>query len=270
MSVAPLYSVTTPNTDRGLDANVWLKSLAAYADVNPLYGYNFADDFVETLVGLTGTTAVTIDRKWTVRDAAAAGGTYAFANVAGPDGVASLSSTGTTNHFGVEAESPLVIVTPKHATTPRGRVCFQARVDWSTADSVYVGLTEAGTHLSSTSTLPTTGDHIGFYTTDNGATLTFAATNDNAGGTAVAQTFTIPAADISATGTYTNLAFSIEKDGSIVVSVNGNVYLPVQTALTYLAVPIENLCVRLSATAGGGTVAPAILVDDVRCNVDAA
>jgi len=270
MSSAPLYAVTQPTTSRGLDANVWHQSLSDYVSNNPLYGYRFSDDFVETLVGLTGTTGVTIDRKWTVRDAAAAGGTYEFANVSGADGVAELTSTGTTNHFGAEAQSPVCIVTPKHSTTPRGRVVWQARVDWSTADTIFVGLGEFGQFLSATSQLTTTADYIGFYTEDNGATLTFVCANDNAGGTAVTDSFTIPASILQATGTYNNLAFAINTDGSVEIGVNGYWYGKVRNGIVETAIPIEDLCVTLAATAGAGTTAPEIFLDCVDCFVAAA
>jgi hypothetical protein len=264
MSSAPYYAVTTPNTNRGLDAAVWQLALSDYVSNNPLYGTRFSDDFVETLVGLTGTVAATIDRKWTVRDAAAAGGTYAFANSVLVDGVGELSSTGTTNHFGVEAQGAGFFALPTHTTTPRGRLCFQARVDFDTADTVFVGLAEnQANFLSATSALPTDSDYVGFYTDDNGATLSFVCANDNAGGTAVTDTFTIPAGDISAAGTYNNLAFSVDIDSNVIISVNGNVYAKLQAEIDPLALPIESLAVRLAATAGGGTTAPEINIDRV-------
>ena len=269
---APLYDKTTPDQSVGLTAALWQQSLQRYVSENPEYGVRLKDDFTDYVLA-TGTTGASVSRGYSAVDSAAAGGTYTVATQNGPDGSLSVASDGTTNHFGVEVQrSPAVVTTPLHATTAsrRGRVVFEASVDFSTADTAFVGLTEAGANfLSATSTLPSTSDYVGFYTADNGTTVVFHCVNDNDGNTAVAQSYDV-SAHVQSTG-YNKLGFALNKDGSIEICVNG-VWIPksVHAIPSSTCFPIETLTVRFSATAGGGTTAPAILVRDYDCFVERA
>jgi hypothetical protein len=217
---------------------------------------------------VSGTTTPTVDKVWSVADAAAAGGTYSLVAVAHPDGHLRLGSTGTTNHFGVEAQSLACIVTPNHATLARGRMVFEARVDLEAADTVFVGCSEAGDNfMSATSGLPNNADFIGFYTADNGATLVFHSHTDNSGGTAVSGSYTIPASLVDAD--FNRLGFAVNADGSIEICVNGQLIDKKLHGISNNAAPIETLAARLSATAGGGTTAATILIDRVDVFVSA-
>jgi len=258
MSSAPLYAKSVPNQDRGLDAVIWQQNLQAYVSNDPLYGIRFSEHG-DRRVSLSGTTTPSADDRWSVADSAAAGGTYSLSNVAGADGELSLNSTGTTNHFGVEAQGPAIFNLPTHASDARGDLVFQARVDFGDADTIFVGLSESGDNfLSSTSQLPD-ADYIGFYTEDNGTTVLFV--NDEADSGA-AQTYDV-STYIQSSG-YQNLSFRVNKrDNSVELSVNGY-WLPKRLNGVLAAnLPNETLCPRLSATAGGGTTAPTIDFTDV-------
>lgn len=267
---APLYQTELPDTSRKLSAGLWRQKLQDYCSNDPQFGVRLTDDFNEYVAGITGTTAATANQKWSGVDAAAAGGTYSVTTEQSPDGIAVVASNGTTNHFGVELQSHAVFTTPKHTTAAdrRGDLVFEARVNFGTADTVFVGLTEPGANfLSATSTLPNDSDFVGFYTVDNGATVTFYCRNDNNGGTAVEKTFNV--SDYIESG-YNKLGFRINKDGSVEVGVNGY-WLPKSvTGITATSVPIEDLVARLSATAGGGTTAPSIKIDRLDLFVAAA
>ena len=260
----PRYAKATPDVTRGLTSDVWRQSLEKYASLDPAFGTRFSDDFVENVVGIGGTTSATENSKWSAIEAATTGGTYDVDNVAGePDGAATFNSTGTSNHQGIEATGAAYANLATHSTDARGRVVFEARVDFSTADTVFVGLTEAiSQFLSTTSALPTNSDYIGFYTDDGGATLSLVCANDNAGGTAVTDSYAIPTADLAASG-YQRVAFAVNRDKSVDVAVNGVYYGKLKNGIRSTALPIESLAPRVAATAGGGTTAPAILVDTV-------
>ena len=259
----PRYAKATPDVTRGLTSDVWRQSLEKYASLDPAFGTRFSDDFVDNIVGLTGTTAVTVDSKWSARDSAAAGGTYAMANTADPDGVASIGSTGTTNHFGIDADGAAFVNLPTHSTDARGRVCWEFRFDFSTADTVFVGLSEVvANFLSATSQLPTDSDYVGFYSEDNGVSLSFVCANDNAGGTAVTDSYAIPTADLQASGQQ-RVAFAVNRDKSVDIAVNGVYYGKLKNGIVSTALPIETLVPRLVATAGAGTTAPVILGDHI-------
>ncbi len=263
----PVYAKADDSVARGLDANVWQQSLNAYVSNNPLYGIRSSDDFVDLKAALTGTTSSSTADGWVVSDAANAGGTYDFANTEGADGVQTLSTTGTTNHFGAVAQRKAVVTLPTATTGARGRVCFECRVDLDDADTVFVGLGETGTVLIASSALPTAADCIGFYTDDNGATMTFESVNDNAGGTRSAGSFTIPAAVLAASG-YQNLAFAVNKDGSVDIGVNGHWYGKRTNGIESANLPIEVLAPSLVCTNGGGTTAASIIVDSIDCFVE--
>lgn len=264
MPTRPRYAITLPDSGRRLTGDLWRTSLEAYVENNPELGIRVQDDFVRAPVALTGTTAVTTDGFWSATDSAAAGGTYTVALEAGADGIVDVGSTGTTAHFGVALHGNPVITTPNHATAAqrRGRVVFEARIDFDTADTVFLGLGEDGSNLlSATSALPADQDYAGFYTDDNGATLSFRIANDNNGGTAVTDSFTIPVADL--VDGFNRLGFAINRDLSVDIAVNGKVYTRLQNGIVSGAVPIETLCVRCEATAGGGTTAPNVRLDAV-------
>lgn len=262
--LAPLYDLTPNATGRHLMAALWQTVLFGHVNSDPSLGVLIRDDFTKYR-NPTGTTSPSVAEGWSVADSAAAGGTYSFTSVAGPGGLAELNSTGTTNHFGAEAQYlPAMICTGKHSTTPKGRVTLQVRFDPGDADTIFIGLSEAGDNfLSATSTLPTDSDYIGFYSTDNGVSWTFVSHNDNNAGTAVTDSFTVPAAMFGSD--YNNFGFAINKDGSVEVVVNDNYLAALSAGIRSTAVPIETLTVRLSATAGGGTTAPTVTFDDILC-----
>lgn len=264
--LAPLYDLTTNATGRHLMAALWQSSLFGHVLSDPSLGVLIRDDFTKYR-NPTGTTSPAVAEGWSVADSAAAGGTYSFATVAGPYGIAELNSTGTTNHFGAEAQYlPAMVCTSKHATTPKNRVVFQTRFDAGDADTIFIGLSESGDNfLSATSTLPADSDYIGFYSTDNGATWTFVSHNDNAAGTAVTDSFTIPAGTYGSD--YNNFGFAVNKDGSVEVVVNDNYLATLSAGIRSTAVPIETLTIRKSATAGGGSTAPTVSFDDTWCAV---
>lgn len=262
MSQAPLYTKTLPDTSRGLNADLWRHSLQDYARNDPAFGIRIKDDFTDHNNAITGTGTPEFVRSWSVdREAGNSDGTVSFLNSSSVDGVGQLNSTSTTNHGGITAQYvPALITTSQHSTDPRGRVVCQIRLDFIDADTIFVGLSEAGDQfLSATSTLPADEDFIGFYSVDGGTNVTFYCRNDNNAGTAVEQTFDVTSY-LSGTG-YQNVGFAVNKDGSVEVVVNGY-WLPGKiTGITSAAVPIETLTPRLSATAGGGSTAPTLDID---------
>lgn len=262
MSTAPLYDKTTPDTDRGLTACLWQKSLEAYTADNSAFGVRIKNDF-QVRQATTGTTTPAVKDGWSVADAATAGGTFSFDSVEGVGGVARLASTGTTNHYGVEAQGAACVTLPTHSTLPQGEVVAEFRFDPGTADTIFLGFSEAGDNfLTSASALPTdSSDYIGFYSTDNLATCTFVTSTDNNGGTAVSDTYTIPASLLNTS--MNKLGFRVNKPGSVELSVNGTYISPSVNGISRLALPIESLVVRLSATAGNTTTAPNIDLDSV-------
>lgn len=264
MSSVPQYDLTLPTTKRGLSAPLWRNILGAYVSNDPQFGVRFTDDFIRRISSaVSGTTSATAELFWSAADAAAAGGTYSLVIVENPDGHARLGSTGTTNHFGVEAQGPPMVALPTHTTLARGAVVYEARLDFEDADTVFAGLSEAGDNfLSSSSALPSDSDYLGYYTADNGTTVVFHAHNDNAGATASSASYTIPASLLASSG-FNKLGFRVNTDSSLELCVNGQ-WIPASVhGITSASLPIETLVPRLSATAGGGTTAPNILVDRV-------
>jgi hypothetical protein len=272
MSTVPIYDKATPDVARGLTGALWQQSLQKYVSADPRWGVRVQDDFVVPPRGVTGDTSATADGNWSAIESATTGGTYTLSQAAGPDGIGRLNSTGTSNHQGIEVQGPAVVTLPTHKTaaTKRGEVVFECRFDKSDADTIFIGLSEAGAaFLSATSTLPEDSDYIGFYSTDNGASWSFVCANDNEGNTAVTDSFTIPSAAVQSSG-FQKFGFRVNTDSSVEVVINGNWYGKQTNGIVSTALPIETLVPRLTATAGGGTTAPTLDIDCIDVFVAAA
>lgn len=269
MPTAPLYTQSAPRKTRGLLAAIWRGLLQAYASNDSLYGVRIQDDFTKGRT-ISGTTSASTGEGWSIFESAVTGGTNSFSTIAGVGGIAELNSTGTANHQGAEAQwTPALVKLPTATADAQGAVAFQARFDPGDADTIFIGLSEAGNNfLSATSQLPTTSDYMGFYSEDAGATWKFKCANDNDGGTAATGSFTIPTADYSTTD-HNNMGFRVNADKSLDLCVNDKWYGPAVHGIKSTALPIETLTLRLSVTAGGGTTAPTIQVDEVDCFVSA-
>lgn len=267
MSQAPLYDVVTPATSRGLSAALWQQSLQDYATNDPAYGTRLREDFVQDSVNATDASAVD---GWFLQDAAAGGTVEVFSNVSNVDGVRRLSCASGTDHFGVEVHYGSSATTggfvnlPSHASDARGRVVYETRVDLTGVDQFFIGLSESIVQfLSATSALPTASDYIGFYRNDAGG-LTFSSANDNAGGTAVAQSLTVLSAANMPTS-WVKLGFAVNVDLSVDIVVNGVWYNNVAKTANPLALPIETLTCKYAITRGvtGDLATLALPVDSV-------
>ena len=275
----PQVRYNTVTLDRRLSANLWRNSLDEYADGHPEIGsFDFCDFVGRDAVGNTSDAAA--QSGWFVQDAAAGGTNENFANVASPDGIAVLSASTGTDHFGIEAHRGYSATTgawvnlPTHATDARGRVVFETYVDFDESDNWFIGLTEAIVEfLSATGTLPTASDYIGFYRADDGD-LKFVCANDNDGGTAVTDSITIIAAADAPTGLQ-KVGFAVNKDNSVEICVAGDLIKLDTSGVTIVvdedALPIETLTQKYATTRGatGDLAAVALRVDWCACFVAA-
>lgn len=258
MSSAPIYAKATPDTGRGLTAALWRGALRTYLDGNPEYGTRIYDDFVQPRANATDASA---NNGWFIQDAAAGGTNEAFTSIASPDGVAQLSASTGTDHFGIEAhlgESATtagMINLPTATTDPRGNVIVEFRVNLTDQKSFFIGLTEPIVEfLSSTSTLPTDSDYAGFFRSDGGA-LKLVCANDNDGGTAVTDEYELlTAAEMDAledaSDNWFRLAVRFNKDGSVESAVNGTWYSADKMGILETALPEEALTLKLALTRG--------------------
>ena len=262
MSTAPINARVTPRTGRGLSP-IWRNALQAFSKNDPTFGVLVInEDFTGRFV--TNATDASEANGWFIQDAAAGGTVENLSLVAGnPDGVALLSATTGTDHFGIEAHwgttsTSQGVVTFNGATTyARGDVVYEARVDATDQKQFFVGLTEPIVDfLGATSGLPANSDYIGFFRSDGGG-LQFVLANDNNGGTAVSDTYTIKTAaemdaleNASVDNNWLNLAFRVNKDDSIELSVNDEWYGISKNALNPLAIPIEALTPKFGAYRG--------------------
>jgi hypothetical protein len=121
--------------------------------------------------------------------------------------------------------------------------------------------------LSATGTLPTSSDYIGFYRADAGG-LQFVLANDNAGGTAVADSETLlsAAATTALTGQH-KIGFRVNADDSVEVYIDGEKVKVNSSgaalAITATALPIESLTQKYATTRGatGDLATVALLID---------
>lgn len=234
-------------------AALWGKALEKYAD-DPEVGSLYFEDFHMPFAN-PGDAAVATAVGWFVQDAAAGGTAESFTNSASPDGKAVLSATTGTDHFGIEAHRGSTATSlgsvnlPTHSTDARGEVIFEAKVDLSSSDNYFVGLTEPIVEfLSATGTLPTDSDYIGFYRADAGD-LTFVCANDNNGGTAVTDSATILAAADIPTGEF-KLGFKVDRDSKVHIFVDGTYYKTESESILSTALPIESLTQKIASTRG--------------------
>lgn len=255
MSVAPINANVTPRTGRGLSP-IWRGALQAFSKNDPLFGQLvIADDFLGPLTTNGTDASLTVGTGWFIQDAAAGGTVENLSLEAGwPEGVALLSATTGTDHFGIEmhygttSTSIGCVNLPTATTRPRGDVVFETRVDVTDQKQFFIGLTEPIVEfLGATSALPANSDYIGFFRSDGGG-LQFVMANDNNGGTAVTDTYTLKTAaemdaleNATVDNNWLNLAFRVNKDDSIEVSVNEEWYGIGKHALNPLALPIEAL-----------------------------
>lgn len=256
MSTKPRYALDTPETQRNLTADLWRQSLDEYVTAYPEHGVKIDEDFAD-YVSASSTGTASVGGSYSVdREGADADGTASIVTQDGPDGVALVSSSTTTNHNGVSVQRlPAVVVTPKHASTPRGRLVFEAIVDVDAA-VVFVGLTPKGDQfLSSTSTLPTTVDYIGFL--KSGSAYSFVSRRHS---NTTSDSFAIPAA-LLADGSKHKLGFAVNVDGSIDIAVDGRVIQKTVNKLSDACIPNVSLVPRVSATTGTGNDAPSVSVD---------
>lgn len=251
---APLYQKDLPDTSRGLSAGLWRQKLADYCSNDPQYGLRITEDFeksnkqtVFALAQLNSATSTMVDS-------------------AEPDGAVTLDAGATTNHHGGRIAAAACVPTPLNSTAAnrRGDVVFEARVDFGDADTVFVGLSESGALLGATSALPADEDFVGFYTADNGTTLTFYCRNDNNGGTAVEKTYDVSAYKQSG---YNKLGFRLNKDGSVEVGINGYWLPKAVTGVTSTSVPIELLAPCVEYTNGTSGTQATMKVDRIDCFV---
>lgn len=256
------YSKSTPG--RELTPGLWSKKLEAWAN-DPSVGTFRFEDFERDRVNVTDAST---ELGWWLQDAAAGGTVESFVSVAGSIGLARLSATTGTDHFGIEAHFGATATTlgiielPTHSTAAKGDVVFEVRVNIDDAQQWFIGLTEPIVDfLGATSALPTNSDYIGFFRSDGGA-LRLVCANDNNGGTAVTFDATLLTAaqttTLQATG-YIKLGFCVRRDGGLDIYVNGVPYTKVAAAtVNSLAFPIETLTYKLGlyrdATGDNATV----------------
>lgn len=258
MPTVPLYAKSPPVTTRGLDANIWRGSLAKYVANDTVFGARIHTDFTEPYAN---TTDASNEGDWFIQDAAAGGTSESFLTVANPDGIVDLSAATGTDHFGIEAHwgrtatTAGVVALPTHSTLARGRVVYQTRINLKNMDNFFIGLSEPIVEfLSATGTLPDDSDYIGFRRLD-GDTLVFESRNDNDGGTAVEESFTVQTkaemdALEDATDNFCNLAFAVDSDNNVHIGFNGLYFGPTVNGIGSTSLPIESLTPKYAVTRG--------------------
>lgn len=265
------YPVRAADLGREKSAALWRQSLEKYADQasgDPEVGAFYYDDFGKPRVN---TTSASVNEGWFTQIAVAGAATSPnFSSEPSPDGVARLSATTGTDHFGIEAHRGASATTlgrvnlPTHGTDARGRVVYETRVKLAGSDQYFIGLTEPIVNfLSATSGLPTTSDYIGFYRVDKGV-LKFVVGNDNNGGTAVTDEATIlTAAEVDAKTGFVKLGFAVNPDKSVEIFVDGVSKHVLADGILSTALPIEALTEKYATTRGAtGDLA------DVKLDID--
>lgn len=258
MTNIPRYARTGTDNGRNKTASLWQGSLDNYVPGNPNYGLLIDDDFKTPRVN---TSDASHELGWFIQDAAAGGTSESFITTNHPDGEANLSAATGTDHFGIEAHygasatTQGVVSLPTATSNSRGRVVYETRINIKNMDNFFIGLTEPIVEfLSATGTLPTNSDYIGFYRADGGA-LVFSVANDNSGGTAVTDTFTVQTqaqmvALEDASSNYVKLGFAVNPDNSVEVVFNGTYYSHNTVDISSTALPIEALTAKYAVTRG--------------------
>lgn len=249
----PTYRVATASPTRGKSPLLWAGALERFSE--EAEGAHYVEDFVNAVdassVDADGGGETRFAGQWTMVNSAAGGTNTNFATIADPTGAigaARLTAASGTDWFGVSAgRLSKCYKTPKHTSDPRSLLIFEVRVDLSESDTYFLGLgEETSEFLSSTGTLPTDTDYIGFYRLNSGD-LQFVMANDNNGGTAVTFAADILTdAAITALTDFVKLGFRVNADGSVIVTVNeeiivtrsdtGALFRPTEGAI-----PIETL-----------------------------
>lgn len=270
MSNKPRYALVSPEAGRNLTADLWRSTLVDHPNAYPEHGVDVKDDFTDYLVASGTGTAVVTGNYSVDREAADANGTVTADIAAGPDGELVLASSTSTAHNGVSLQAlPKVITSPldRNTANRRGRVVFEARVNFGTAAVAFVGLSEAGDQfLGATSGVPTTGLNFAGFRYASGA-LTFHLLNDKNAVTDIADSFAVPAAALDS-GAWHRLGFAINADGTVDIAVDGRVYQKAVNKLSKAAIFEEPVSLRVSATTGAGTTPPSVSLDFYRVVVE--
>lgn len=253
-----------------LSAKLWRNALSQFVagDISDV-AYCRLEDFKEYRANTTDATA---DGGWLIQDMAAGGTNENFTTVASGDGIADLTATTGTAHFGIEAHGSLCVNLPTHGSDARGDVVFEAHVEIDKAQAQFVGLCESATEfLSSTTTLPTDEDYIGFFRNDAGD-LTFVCANDDDGGTAVTDSVTILANDDITDNALYHLGFRVNRDQTVEIYIDGDQVKKDTSGATITidkdALPIETLGEHLAVGRDDGSEATVgMQVDFVACYV---
>lgn len=233
--------------DRAVSADLWrnLRDKFILGGDDAQLGVAEFYDFVHLSPNTTDASTL---EGWKLQDAAAGGTNESFVSAADPDGIGVVSATTGTDWFGISiARINKNINLASHGTNPRGDSAFGYRLSLDAVDTYFVGLgEETEEFLSTTGTLPTDTDYIGFYRLDGG-NLLFVAANDNNGGTAVLYSVIVMlAADIpDASAEFTKLEWRVNKDLTVEISVGGTIR-KLDTSgnpilVNPLALPIETL-----------------------------
>ncbi len=230
MSSYPIPRIALGEASRDRTAECWRGLLEQYAN-DPTTGKLCSTDFRKARVQVVDTF---LDGLWVAEDDVAGATAEAFNTAVTPaanagDGVATLAATTGADNRGVKAQAaagattlPEYIRLPSDIVDPRGDVCFEADVylDDAAVDQFFIGLAVNAAAVLASGVIEGAQSVLGFLRTNKGA-VQFVARNDNAGGTAVADSYdVILAADLTTAGWH-NLAFRQNKDNSVEVYVDG-------------------------------------------------
>ena len=274
MPQAPLYSPPTPDTARGLMADLWRGSLQDYVSNDPAYGTRIKDDFVQPRLNATSASA---NKDWWLQ---ITGGStaQAFTSVDGdPDGSVLLSATPTTSgddgataHFGDEAATGNRVNLPTHATAPRGRVVYQTRATRShgTVRIYFAGLAPAAAAvLAAGGALPDSA-YLGFRI-DLSGNLDFVTKSAATGSGGVSDSVRVLNVADFPTGV-SILGFAVNKDRSVDIVVNNQIFMVAARSINPLALPVVSLAPAYSVDSDAAeAVATTWVVDDIDVFVSA-
>ncbi len=238
------HGATQPT--RALTAALWrgLQDNGTVTDYE--HGSRYRADFVNCAnlnlanVGGTGITAMIVgaDGNASAQAAAAGGTTPSVQKISGVHGIASVTATTGTDHFGVDA----LFGAPGDIVPDAGRVyAFETLLNIRKADTGFVGLVETGNVVFSATSTFNDKDFIGFRWVDRG-NIKFVIHETGTTETSV-DVITFPTASIvtgataASSGSYNvKLGFRVNGRSSVEIFVNG-VYMKTASDTINAGVP---------------------------------
>ncbi len=244
------------DTSRGRSAVLWENSLEIY-DPDRALGTLFTDDFTLDRVNTVGN----LNENWFLSEVGVAAATSEAFNTlvdaVGTVGVASLSATTGLAQRGAQvtygrtatAATQSLLTLFNHATLARGKVFSEMRVNVDDTEAFFIGHSEPADVLVLTilSAMSVDRDYIGFHRLSLTGDISFVCAEGGTGGTDYSA---VVATDAQLQTGYNKFGWSVDTDGKVIITVNGEYKEAASVNVPTDALPLVGLTRRLAITNG--------------------